>query len=137
MSAMQRLLNQSHAIVALAVLAVVAGIAAYFAMPMNLFPDSNRPMISAVTQWPGAEARDVEQDVTHPVETQLSAIDGVRRVTSVSRDQVSAVTVEFEYGNDINVAAAKVLTELKRVESGLPANASQPTIFRITNAASR
>jgi len=134
MSFMQRLLGRPHAILALAVLVVVAGGAAYFTMPMNLFPDSNRPMISVVTQWPGAEASDVEQELTHPVETQLSAIDGVRRVTSVSRDQVSAVTVEFEYGNDIDIAATKVLTELKRVESSLPAGTHAPVIFRITNA---
>lgn len=135
MNFMERLLGRPHAIVALAVLVVVAGIAAYFSMPMNLFPDSNRPMVTVVTQWPGAEAGDVEQDVTHPIETQLSAIDGVRRVTSVSRDQVSAVTAEFEYGNEINIAATKVLTELKRVESQLPAGARAPVIFRITNAA--
>jgi multidrug efflux pump subunit AcrB len=135
MNLMQRLLGRSHAIIAIALLVVVAGIGAYFTMPMNLFPDTNRPMISVVTQWPGAEASDVEQDVTHPIETQLSAIDGVRRVTSVSRDQVSAVTVEFEYGNDINIAATKVLTELKRVESSLPAGSKAPVIFRITNAA--
>lgn len=135
MNFMQRLLGRPHAIIAIALLVVVAGIGAYFTMPMNLFPDTNRPMISVVTQWPGAEASDVEQDVTHPIETQLSAIDGVRRVTSVSRDQVSAVTVEFEYGNDINIAATKVLTELKRVESSLPAGSRQPAIFRITNAA--
>jgi multidrug efflux pump subunit AcrB len=134
MSFMQRLLGRPHAIVALAALVAVAGAVAYFTLPMNLFPDSNRPMVNVVTQWPGAEASDVEQDVTHPVETQLSAIDGVRRVTSVSRDQVSAVTVEFEYGNDIGIAATKVLTELKRVESQLPAGVRQPTIFRITNA---
>lgn len=135
MNFMQRLLGRSHAIVALAVLAVVAGTVAYFTMPMNLFPDSNRPMVVVVTQWPGAEASDVEQDVTHLIETQLSAIDGVRRVTSVSRDQVSAVTVEFEYGNDINIAATKVLTELKRVEAELPRGTRAPVIFRITNAA--
>ena len=135
MNFMQRLLARPHAITALATLVVVSGIAAYFTMPMNLFPDTNRPMISVVTQWPGAEAHDVEQDITHPFETQLSSIDGVRRVTSVSRDQVSAVTVEFEYGNDINIAATKVLTELKRVESKLPSGARSPVIFRITNAA--
>jgi multidrug efflux pump subunit AcrB len=135
MTIMQRLLDRPHAIVAITVLIVIAGIASYFTMPMNLFPDTNRPMISVITQWPGAEASDVEQDVTHPIETQLTAIDGVRRVTSVSRDQVSAVTVEFEYGNDINIVATKVLTELKRVESRLPSGAAQPTIFRITNAA--
>ena len=134
MNFMQKLLDRPHAIVAVAVLVVVAGIGAYLTMPMNLFPDTNRPMISVVTQWPGAEATDVEQEVTHPIETQLSAIDGVRRVTSVSRDQVSAVTVEFNYGYDINIDATKVLTELKRVEASLPSGVHQPTIFRITSA---
>jgi len=135
MNFMQKLLRWPHAIVAFAILVVVAGIAAYVTMPMNLFPDTNRPMISVVTQWPGAAASDVEQDLTHPVETQLSGIDGVRRVTSISRDQVSAVTVEFDYGNAIDIAATKVLTELKRVEPRLPAGAQAPVIFRITNAA--
>lgn len=132
---MQRLLARPHVIIALAALVTVSGVAAYLTMPLNLFPDTNRPMITVVTQWSGAEAGDVEQDITHPIETQLSAIDGVRRVTSVSRDQVSAVTAEFEYGNAINIAATKVLTELKRVESNLPAAAHAPVIFRITNAA--
>jgi len=135
MSPMERILARPHTIVALAALVVAAGITAYFTMPMNLFPDTNRPMISVITKWPGAEARDVEQDVTHPVETRLSAIDGVRRVTSVSRDQVSAVTVEFEYGNNLDIAASKVQTELKRVETSLPAGSQPSTIFRISNAA--
>jgi len=135
MNFMERLLDRRHAIVALSVLVAVAGIAAYLAMPMNLFPDTNRPMISVVMQWPGAEATDVEQEVTHPIETQLSAIDGVRRVTSVSRDQVSAVTVEFSYGYNIDIDATKVLTELNRVASSLPKGVHQPTIFRITAAA--
>lgn len=135
MNLMERILARPHAIVALAVLVVAGGIVAYLTMPMNLFPDTNRPMISVITKWPGAEASDVEQDVTHPVETQLSAIDGVRRVTSVSRDQVSAVTVEFEYGNGLDIAASKVQTELKRVETSLPAGVLPSTIFRISNAA--
>lgn len=54
MNFMQKLLDRPHAIVAVAVLVVVAGIGAYLTMPMNLFPDTNRPMISVVTQWPGA-----------------------------------------------------------------------------------
>jgi multidrug efflux pump subunit AcrB len=134
MTFMQRLLSWPHAIIAITLLVVVAGVASYLTLPLNLFPDTNRPTISVVTQWPGAEASDVELDVTHPIETQLSAIDGVRRVTSISRDQVSAVSIEFEYGNDVSIAAAKVLAELKRVEPLLPAGVGQPTIFRITNA---
>jgi len=135
MNLMERILARPHAIVALAVLVVAGGIVAYLTMPMNLFPDTNRPMVNVITKWPGAEASDVEQDVTHPIETQLSAIDGVRRVTSVSRDQVSAVSVEFEYGNALDIAASKVQTELKRVETSLPAGVLPSTIFRISNAA--
>jgi multidrug efflux pump subunit AcrB len=91
----------------------------YLHMPINLFPDTNRPMVSVVTQWPGATADGVALEVTHPVELRLSALDGVRRVTSSSRDQVSLVQVEFEYGNDIDLAAARVETELKRVTGDL------------------
>ncbi len=135
MSFMQKLLSRPHMILSLAALMVFAGILAYVKMPTNLFPDTNRPLVSVVTRWPGAQASDVEREVTHPIETQLAGIDGVRRVTSVSRDQVSAVSVEFNYGYNINIDATKVLTELKRVESRLPGGVLQPTIFRITSAA--
>ena len=135
MSAMERFLRFPHAIIALALVGVVAGLLAYRTLPMNLFPDTNRPMIAVVTQWPGAAANDVATDVTHPIEVRLSAIDGVRRVTSTSKDQVSAVQVEFEYDNDIDTAANKVTTELRRVKSMLPAGVHDSLIFKITDAA--
>lgn len=135
MSAMERFLKFPHAIIALSLVGVVAGLLAYATLPMNLFPDTNRPMISVVTQWPGAAANDVATDVTHPIEVRLSAIDGVRRVTSTSKDQVSAVQVEFKYDNDIDTAANKVTTELRRVKSLLPAGVHDSLIFKITDAA--
>jgi CzcA family heavy metal efflux pump len=135
MSAMERFLRFPHAIIALSLVGVVAGLLAYTTLPMNLFPNTNRPMIAVVTQWPGAAANDVAADVTHPIEVRLSSIDGVRRVTSTSKDQVSAVQVEFEYENDIDTAANKVTTELRRVKSMLPAGVHDSLIFKITDAA--
>ena len=135
MSAMERFLGFPHAIISLALLGVVAGMLAYTTMPMNLFPDSNRPVIAVVTKWPGAAANDVATDITHPIEVRLSSIDGVRRVTSTSKDQVSAVQIEFEYGNDIDIAANKVTTELRRVKSMLPSGIHDSLIFKITDAA--
>jgi len=135
MSAMERFLRFPHAIIALALVGVVAGLLAYATLPMNLFPNTNRPMISVVTQWPGAAANDVATDVTHPIEVRLSSIDGVRRVTSTSKDQVSAVQVEFEYDNDVDTAANKVITELRRVKSMLPSGIHDSLIFKITDAA--
>ena len=135
MSMVERLLHRPHAVIAFTLVATLLGLMGYQNMPINLFPDTNRPMVSVVTQWPGATADDVAREVTHPVEVRLSALDGVRRVTSTSRDQVSLVQVEFEYGNDIDLAAARVETELARVTGDLPAETKQPLIFRITDAA--
>ncbi len=135
MNAVERLLHRPHAVIAFTLVAILLGIMGYLNMPINLFPDTNRPMVSVVTQWPGATADDVALEVTHPVEVRLSALDGVRRVTSTSRDQVSLVQVELEYGNTIDLAAARVETELKRVTGDLPQGAQEPLIFRITDAA--
>lgn len=134
MTLVERLLHRPHAVIAFTLVATLMGIMGFLNMPTNLFPDTNRPMVSAVTQWPGATADDVAREVTHPVEVRLSALDGVRRVTSTSRDQASLVQVEFEYGNDIDLAAARVETELKRVTGDLPEGTKQPLIFRITDA---
>jgi len=130
-----RILRQPHAILSLSFVVVLAGVFSYRSMPFNLFPDTNRPVVSVVTQWPGAAASDVATDLTHPMEVRLSAIDGVRRVTSTSRDEVSAVQVEFEYGNPIDTAANKVSTELARVIGLLPAGIRTPLILKVTDAA--
>jgi multidrug efflux pump subunit AcrB len=129
------ILARPHTILALLALVILDGILSFNAMPLNLFPDSNRPTISVVTSWPGAAAKDVATEVTHPIEVGLSAIDGVRRVTSTSRDEVSAVQVEFEYGIDISTAATNVTTELPRVTGQLPDGTRSPLIFKITEAA--
>jgi len=129
------ILSKPHAVLAFLLAGIILGIMGYLAIPTNLFPDTNRPTISVVVQWPGAMSTDVANEVTHPLEVRLSAIDGVRRVTSTSRDEVSAVQVEFEYDNDIDIAANKVTTELSRVKSELPAGTRDPLVFKITDAA--
>ncbi len=135
MSFAERILSKPHAVLAFLLAGIILGIMGYLAIPTNLFPDTNRPTISVVVQWPGAMSTDVANEVTHPLEVRFSAIDGVRRVTSTSRDEVSAVQVEFEYGNDINIAANQITTELSRVQSELPAGVRAPLIFKITDAA--
>ncbi|MDQ6988089.1 MAG: efflux RND transporter permease subunit [Mariprofundaceae bacterium] len=129
------LLSRPHAILSASLVAVLLGIMGFLEIPTNLFPDTNRPSVAVVTQWPGAMSTDIANDVTHPLEVRLTAIDGVRRVTSTSRDGVSSVQVEFEYDNDIDTAANKVTTELSRVRGLLPEGIREPLIFKITDAA--
>ncbi len=135
MKFVESILKQPYAIAVLGLIMVLTGYLGFKATPLNLFPDVNRPMVSVVTQWPGASASDIATDVTHPMEVRLSAIDGVRRVTSTSRDQVSQVSVEFEYGIDISTAATDVANELPRVKASLPEGVRDSLIFKITEAA--
>ncbi|MCF6250141.1 MAG: efflux RND transporter permease subunit [Methylococcaceae bacterium] len=129
------ILSQPHTLISAAFAAILLGILGFQSIPTNLFPDTNRPVIAVVTQWPGAMTTDMSNDVTHPLEVRFTAIDGVRRVTSTSRDGVSSVMVEFEYDNEINIAANKVTTELSRVRGLLPRGVREPLIFKITDAA--
>ncbi len=129
------LLSRPHAILAATAAFMILGVIGFFFIPTNLFPDTNRPSVSVVVKWPGAMSSDVATEVTHPLEVRLSSIDGVRRVTSTSRDEVSAVQVEFEYGVDIDTAANEVTTELSRVRGQLPQGIHEPLVFKITDAA--
>lgn len=131
----ERLLKEPHAILAFTFMALLLGWLGFKAIPTNLFPDTNRPTISVVVEWPGATTKDVADEVTHALEVRLSSIDGVRRITSTSRDEVASVQVEFEYGNEINIAANAVTTELSRVRGALPNGVLEPLVFKITDAA--
>ena len=114
---------------------VFVGWLSFETIPLNLFPDTNYPVISVVTEWPGAGEDDVATEVTHPIEVRLSGLDGVRRVTSTSRDQVSAVAVEFEYEKTIDAAATDVANELLRVKGRLPEGIADPIVLKVTDAA--
>ncbi len=135
MSFAKGLLSQPYAILAATIAFIALGIIGFYSIPTNLFPDTNRPTIAVVVQWPGAMTSDVANEVTHPLEVRMSSIDGVRRVTSTSRDEVASVQVEFEYGNNINTAANEVTTELSRVRGQLPKGIHEPLVFKITDAA--
>ena len=128
-------LSHPRVVLAMTMALAALGFYSFKSLPLNLFPDTNRPVVSVVTRWPGAAADDVATQVTHPIEVRMSSIDGVRRVTSTSRDQVSAIAVEFEYGNDVSLAATDVANELPRVRSSLPPGAQDPLLFKITEAA--
>jgi len=127
-------LANPHLILAILLLAVAFGVIGFRSMPLNLFPDANYPVIAVIIPWPGASAGDVEDQVTRIVEKELSAVDLVRKVKSVSQDEMAAVSVEFEYAKGLDAAATDVSNALKRIESRLPPDIRQPEIFRVSDA---
>jgi len=127
-------LKRPHLLSSLVLLAAVIGFVGYRRMPVNLFPDSERPKVAVVSVYPGASAQDVEAEVTRPIEKEMNTIEQVRLVTSVSKDEVSAVTVEFEYSKGLNSAATDAANGLQKIKAMLPEGLRPPMIFKVSSA---
>ncbi|MFP3941533.1 MAG: efflux RND transporter permease subunit [Thermoanaerobaculia bacterium] len=134
MNPVRRWLSAPHLLLAVTFTAAALGVFALFRMPVNLFPDSERPQAAVVTVWPGASAADVEADVTRVIETEIAGADLVRQVLSTSRDEVSVVTGEFTYEKDLDTAASDAAAAIDRVAAQLPPGVQPPQVFRISSA---
>jgi len=85
-----------------------------------------------MTSYPGASAQDIEQNVTRPLENALNAVNDLKHITSKSRENISVITLEFEYGKDIDVLTNDVRDKLDMVKSQLPDNSETPIIFKFS-----
>ena len=127
-------LANPHLAMSFILLTVAFGVIGFKSMPLNLFPDANYPVIAVIIPWPGASAADVEDQVTRLIEKELSTIDLVRQVRSVSQDEMAAVNVEFQYAKGLDAAATDTANVLKRIEAKLPSTIRAPEIFRVSDA---
>jgi len=127
-------IKRPHLIISVLLLIAVLGVIGFFSMPMNLFPDANYPTVVVIISEPGASARDVEADVTRPVEKALYSISLVRTVRSSSQDGMAAISAEFDYKKGLDSAATDVSNELKRIEARLPSDTLPPEIFKVSDA---
>ncbi len=127
-------LRKPHLLISVVLLAAVIGLVGFKKMPVNLFPDSERPQIAVVTVYPGASSADVESEVSRTIEKEVNTIDLVRRVTSVSKDEISAVTVEFEYKKGLDAAATDVANALEKIKAKLPDTIRPPMLFKVSSA---
>ncbi len=127
-------IKRPHFVLSLVFALTVLGIIGFFNIKQKLFPDVNRPQVAVVVISPGASAKDMAENVAIPIERRLYTLDKVRKVSSSSKDEVSVITVEFEYTKDIGEAAADVQNEISKVKPFLPKNILEPQIYKITDA---
>ena len=112
---------------------VILGLFSLSKLPIDLYPDIDTNTIMVMTTYQGASASDIEQNVTRPLENVLNSVSNLKHITSKSRENISVITLEFEYGYDIDVLTNDVRDKLDMVSSQLPDEAETPIIFKFSS----
>ncbi|WP_294593542.1 efflux RND transporter permease subunit [uncultured Bacteroides sp.] len=111
---------------------VIFGLFSLSKLPIDLYPDIDTNTIMVMTAYPGASASDIENNVTRPLENTLNAVSNLKHITSRSSENMSLITLEFEFGEDIDVLTNDVRDKLDMVSSMLPDDVETPIIFKFS-----
>ncbi len=111
-------------------LLIIMGLASFYKLPVREYPDIDPPIVTITTVYIGASAQVVEREVTQLVESSISGVAGIKRITSNSREEISQVTVEFVLGTDIDTAANDLRDKVARISSALPDTIELPNIAK-------
>ena len=113
---------QSHPITTLTIhtLLIVCGAIAIGRLPLNSMPNTERPRIRVSVPMPNADPRQVEIEVTQPLEDALATMRGVREIWSESRQGEGTVSLSFDYGSDLDLLKLEVRERIARVRDELP-----------------
>ena len=110
---------------------IVFGVLAIFTAPVELMPEIEVPMLIVYTVYPGAGPENVESLITKEVEDIVSSIRGVKSVTSTSRENVSMVILELNYGTNIDLAHTDLQKQISMLANSLPEDANTPIVIEI------
>jgi multidrug efflux pump len=110
---------------------VLVGVISFDRLTVREYPKIDTPVVSVRTVYKGASAQVIESQVTQPLEDSLSGIEGVKTIKSVSREEVSQITIEFVTERDVDAAANDVRDRVARVRARLPEEADDSVVSKI------
>ena len=110
----------------------VLGLFSYSRLSVDLYPKIELSMATVMTTYSGAAAADIEQNITKMLESSLSTVSNLKKVTSTSKDNVSVITLEFEYGTNMDEAVNDIRSVLDMQQNYLPDNAEKPVVFKFS-----
>ena len=113
---------------------MVFGLFSLMNLAVDQYPEIEIPQISVITMYPGANAAEIETNITRVLEDNLNTVEDLKKMTSRSSDNFSMVTLEFEYGSDLTEAANNIRDAVSRTQSLLPDDVDYPTIFKFSTS---
>ena len=114
----------------ISLLLLAFGVLSFNFLPLREYPDINPPVVSISTSYVGASAEIIETRITQVIEDQISGIEGIKQITSSSRDGRSSVNIEFALDRDIDEAANDVRDRVSRIVGRLPEDVEKPEVAK-------
>ena len=113
---------------------MVLGIASYIQLPVDQYPKMDPPYITVMATYPGANASDIEENVTKILEDQLNSVDNLKEMTSTSYDNLAVISLEFEWEVNLDEASNDVRDAVDKSMQNLPDDIDRPTIMRFNTS---
>ncbi len=114
---------------------IVLGLFSLMRLPIDQMPEMDPPYVTVMTTYAGANASEIETNITKLIENSLNSVDGLKDITSNSRDNLSVVTLEFEWGSDIDEALNDIRSYVDLLYDNLPDGVSRPMILKLNSSA--
>lgn len=111
-------------------LIILIGLVGYTRLPVQEFPTIEPPVVSVQTSYPGANPEVVETEVTEILEAEINGVEGVKTLTSSTREGSSSINVEFELERDLEAAAQDVRSRVSRAMRRLPDEVDAPVVSK-------
>jgi len=113
---------------------VLFGLYSFQRLPVDLYPEIDPPYITLFTVYQGANAADIEQNVSKVLEDNLNTVANLKKLTSKSQDGYSLVSLEFEWGTNLDDATNSIRDAISRMQRLLPKDVESPLIFKFNTA---
>lgn len=113
---------------------LVLGVFSYMQLPVDQYPKMDPPYITVMATYPGANASDIEENVTKILENQLNSVDDLKELTSTSYDNLAVVSLEFEWEANLDEASNDVRDAVDKAMQSLPDDMDRPMIMRFNTS---
>lgn len=127
----EAVVNNKITVYILTLIIVVVGITSYVSLPREASPSIKIPYVFIATVYPGVSPQDIENLVTQEIEREIKGISGVKKITSVSRESFSSISVEFTSDIIIEDALQKVRDKVSVAKTKMPTDIEEPSITEI------
>ena len=114
---------------------MVIGLFSLKQLPIDQFPEMDPPYVMVMTTYGGANASEIETNVSKLMENTLNSVDGLKEMNTISKDNISVVTMEFEWGLNLDDIVNDVRSYVDMVKDNLPDGCSTPFIFKFSSSA--